>query len=108
MATRTMRDGAERVYQGREHGLTPHYATMTRCSPRENPAGPAGGSRFYESVSSTNLMCPSGRSRKSCRTSRTASPPKIKQLMAEALYCHGLIASTRIQRQDGGSATGGD
>ena len=36
------------------------------------------------------------------------SPPQIKQLMAEALYCHGLIASTRIQRQDGGSATAGD
>lgn len=72
MATRIMRDGAERVYPGREHGLTPHYATMTRCSPRENPAGPAGGSRFYESFSSTNLMCPSGRSRKSCRTSWTA------------------------------------
>ena len=98
MSTRVSREGADRVYQAAQAWVD---AALRSDSSLFTPGEPIWSIRWLRKLREHFLDQPDVSDRKfleKLRTQLAKSPPEVHQLMAEALYFHRLIVSTKDGR----------
>ena len=98
MSTRVLREGADRVYQAAQAWVD---AALRSDSSLFTPGEPIWSIRWLRELRERFLDQPDESDRKfleKLRDQLADSPPDVHQLMAEALYFHRLIVSTKDGR----------
>ena len=98
MSTRVLREGADRVYQAAQAWVD---AALRSDSSLFTPGKPIWSIRWLRELRERFLDQPDvsdGKFLEKLRDQLADSPPEVHQLMAEALYFHRLIVSTKDGR----------